>query len=167
MGRSQCEILLQLWLVLTGLRPSDLSVTVGTPRGHPDKLACLNNLGNSFTRFERLGELSDLEDAISMPRDAVDLTPRGRTDGPARLNNLGNSVTRFECLGRGESAMRGSVSWESLLPTLWHSMVKSVLDALAFSVRHVVSLEFIPDPIICLATESWGPTTHFRGSDWL
>ena len=100
-----------------------------------------------------------------MPRDAVDLTPRGRTDGPARLNNLGNSVTRFECLG--ESAMRGSVSWESLLPTLRHSIVESVLDALAFSVRHVMSLEFILDPIICLATESWGPTTHFRGSDWL
>ncbi|KAF8436589.1 hypothetical protein L210DRAFT_3647900 [Boletus edulis BED1] len=32
----------------------------------------LNNLGNSFIiRFERLGELSDLEDAISTLRDPL------------------------------------------------------------------------------------------------
>ncbi|KAG6371213.1 hypothetical protein JVT61DRAFT_9837 [Boletus reticuloceps] len=37
-----------------------------TPRGHPHKPSCLNNFGLSFrARFERLGELSDLEDAIS------------------------------------------------------------------------------------------------------
>jgi tetratricopeptide (TPR) repeat protein len=62
---------------------------------------CLNNLGNAFlTRFERLGELSDLEDAISRFRDAVDLTPHGHPDKPGRLNNLGNALlTRFERLG--------------------------------------------------------------------
>ncbi|KAF8431187.1 hypothetical protein L210DRAFT_3651244 [Boletus edulis BED1] len=37
------------------------------PHGHPEKPSMLNNLGLSFvTRFERLGELSDLEDAISL-----------------------------------------------------------------------------------------------------
>jgi hypothetical protein len=34
-------------------------------------------------RFERLGELSDLEDAISRHRDAVDLTPHGHPDKPS------------------------------------------------------------------------------------
>ena len=60
-----------------------------------------NNLGNSFkSRFEHLGELSDLEDAISTLGDAVDLTPHGHPDRPHRLHNLGNSFkARFERLG--------------------------------------------------------------------
>ncbi|KAF8121610.1 TPR-like protein [Boletus edulis] len=72
-----------------------------TPDGHPDKPSGLNNLGNSFiTRFERLGELRDLEDAISTHRDAVHLTPDGHPDKPSGLNNLGSSfMTRFERLG--------------------------------------------------------------------
>ncbi|KAF8131402.1 hypothetical protein EV363DRAFT_1583696 [Boletus edulis] len=41
-----------------------------TPHGHPHKPSGLNNLGLSFrARFHRLGELSDLEDAISTHRD--------------------------------------------------------------------------------------------------
>ncbi|KAF8443848.1 CHAT domain-containing protein [Boletus edulis BED1] len=61
----------------------------------------LNNLGNSFiTRFLRLGELRDLEDAISTHRDAVHLTPDGHPDKPVHLSSLGNSfITRFERLG--------------------------------------------------------------------
>ncbi|KAF8129598.1 hypothetical protein EV363DRAFT_1337786, partial [Boletus edulis] len=61
----------------------------------------LNNLGLSFTtRVERLGELSDLEDAISTHRDAVHLTPDGHPDKPSHLNNLGLSFrARFERLG--------------------------------------------------------------------
>jgi hypothetical protein len=46
-----------------------------TPHGHPNKPIHLNNIGDCLvTRFERLGELSDLEDAISTLRDAIDLT---------------------------------------------------------------------------------------------
>ncbi|KAF8436631.1 hypothetical protein L210DRAFT_3548766, partial [Boletus edulis BED1] len=61
----------------------------------------LNNLGLSFTtRVERLGELRDLEDAISTHRDAVHLTPDGHPDKPSHLNNLGLSFrARFERLG--------------------------------------------------------------------
>ncbi|KAF8552759.1 hypothetical protein OG21DRAFT_1498181 [Imleria badia] len=48
----------------------------------------------------RLGQLSDLEDAISTHRDAVDLTPHGHPDKPSHPNNLGNAfLTRFERLG--------------------------------------------------------------------
>jgi hypothetical protein len=60
----------------------------------------LNNLGNSLLgRFERLGDLSDLNKSIMMKEDAVRLTPDGHPDKPARLNNLGNSLSgRFEQL---------------------------------------------------------------------
>ncbi|KAF8132582.1 hypothetical protein EV363DRAFT_1295983 [Boletus edulis] len=68
---------------------------------HPHKHGMPNNLGNSFrARFERLGELRDLEDAISTRSDVVHLTPDGHRDKPSRLNNSGNSfITRFEHLG--------------------------------------------------------------------
>jgi hypothetical protein len=61
----------------------------------------VNNLGNSLlTRFERLGELSDLEEAILRHRDTVDLTPDGHPDKLCRLNDLGNFFfTHFERLG--------------------------------------------------------------------
>ncbi|KAF8555037.1 hypothetical protein OG21DRAFT_1573596, partial [Imleria badia] len=69
--------------------------------GHRNKPAYLSNLGIAFlTRFERLGEFSDLEDAISRYRDAVSLIPHGHRDKPACLNNLGNAfLTRFVRLG--------------------------------------------------------------------
>ena len=73
-----------------------------TLRGHPDKVSRLNNLGNCFkVRFQRLGELSDLENAISTLRDAVDRTPHGHPDRPSRLSNLGCSFkARFNRLGQ-------------------------------------------------------------------
>ncbi|KAF8555036.1 TPR-like protein [Imleria badia] len=62
---------------------------------------CLNNLSNAFlSRFERLGELSDLEDAISRYRGAADLTPHGHPDELGLLNNLSRAfLARFERLG--------------------------------------------------------------------
>ena len=84
--------------LVSKLRPRGHS----TPRGgHPEKPAHLSNLGNSFlARFERLGEVSDLDDAISRLSDAVDLTPHGHSRKPVRLNNLGDSLrTRFKRLG--------------------------------------------------------------------
>ncbi|KAG6372525.1 hypothetical protein JVT61DRAFT_7633 [Boletus reticuloceps] len=60
-------------------------------------------LGHCFkvrSSFERLGELSDIEVAISTLKDAVDLTPLGHPDKPGCLNNLGSSFgARFARLG--------------------------------------------------------------------
>ncbi|KZV73860.1 hypothetical protein PENSPDRAFT_573858, partial [Peniophora sp. CONT] len=72
-----------------------------TQDSHPDKPAWFNNLGNSFlARFERAGELEDLEQAISTHRRAVELTPDNHPDKLSRYNNLGNSfLTRFERTG--------------------------------------------------------------------
>ncbi|KZV67447.1 hypothetical protein PENSPDRAFT_583974, partial [Peniophora sp. CONT] len=54
-------------------------------------------------RFERTGELKDLELAISSHRRAVELTPDGHPDKPSRFNNLGNSfLTRFKRTGELE-----------------------------------------------------------------
>ncbi|KAF8419631.1 hypothetical protein L210DRAFT_3369588, partial [Boletus edulis BED1] len=72
-----------------------------TPRGHPDQPGFLNNLGNCFrARFDRLGELRDLEGAISSYGNAIDLTPHGHPDKPSHFINFGDSfLTRFNRLG--------------------------------------------------------------------
>ena len=71
-----------------------------TPHGHPYKARHLCNLGLSLrVRFQRYGELGDLEHAISMLRDAVDMTPDGHPEKPRRLISLGNSFyARFNRL---------------------------------------------------------------------
>ena len=60
------------------------------------------NLGSSsLARFERLGQLNDLEDAISRQSEAVDLTPDGHPRKPNYLMSLSFSfLTRFERLGQ-------------------------------------------------------------------
>jgi hypothetical protein len=64
-----------------------------TPDSHPDMPSRLNNLGGSLIRrFERLGDLEDLNRSIQVFEDAVKLTPDSHPDMPSRLNNLGNSL---------------------------------------------------------------------------
>ena len=56
--------------------------------------------------------MSDLEEAITVSWDAVDLTPDGHPDKPGCLNNLGNSFrTRFERLGES-SDLEEAISWQ-------------------------------------------------------
>ncbi|KAI0032992.1 CHAT domain-containing protein [Vararia minispora EC-137] len=63
---------------------------------------CLNNLGVALkVRFDRLGQLNDLEQAISLGQRAVDLTPDSHPDKPGRLMNLGSALSdRFDHLGQ-------------------------------------------------------------------
>ena len=52
------------------------------------------------TRYERLGEVVDLERSISVTEDAVQFTPEGHPDRLVRLNNLGDSLSsRYERFG--------------------------------------------------------------------
>ena len=69
---------------------------------HPDKPALLDNLGMSQeTRFGRLGELADLENAIFNQQKAVKLTDDGHPNKPKYLNNLGLSqATCFRHLSK-------------------------------------------------------------------
>ena len=69
----------------------------------------------------------------------------------------------------GKPATRVCINWESVLSTLWNSVVKPVLDALNFSVRNIDLPEFIADTSICVIQQSpgdlrrifWCPTGPF------
>jgi hypothetical protein len=56
----------------------------------------LNNLANALqTRFEQLGRMDDLEDAITSYRKALTLRPPGH---PARSSSLNNLAMLFNSL---------------------------------------------------------------------
>ncbi|CUA78376.1 DNA double-strand break repair Rad50 ATPase [Pyrococcus horikoshii OT3] [Rhizoctonia solani] len=72
-----------------------------TPDGHPDISDRHANLGVSYTdRYQRLGELADLERAIECFSRALALTPDGHPDMSHRHASLGVSYTdRYQRLG--------------------------------------------------------------------
>jgi len=54
-------------------------------------------------RYERTGKMEDLEEAIQVARQAVDVTPEDHPDLAERLNNLGNRLeSRYERTGKVE-----------------------------------------------------------------
>ncbi|KAG8859271.1 hypothetical protein FRB91_008452 [Serendipita sp. 411] len=67
----------------------------------PDKSSRLYDLGTSLlTRFQRLGNVDDIDNAIMQLQAATNLTPDDHPDKPTYLNDLGTSLlTRFEHLG--------------------------------------------------------------------
>ncbi|KAI0027844.1 CHAT domain-containing protein, partial [Vararia minispora EC-137] len=71
------------------------------PDGYPYKHWQLINLGIALrTRFERLGNVNDLQDAVRVLRQAVNLTPDGHIYKPGRFSTLGNALeARFDRLG--------------------------------------------------------------------
>ncbi|KAG6369268.1 hypothetical protein JVT61DRAFT_15513 [Boletus reticuloceps] len=71
------------------------------PYGFSDRPHMLYKLSVAlWCRFQRLGELGDLELAISTLSNVIGLTPHGHPDQAGRLNNLGGCfLTRFERLG--------------------------------------------------------------------
>ncbi|KZV69399.1 TPR-like protein [Peniophora sp. CONT] len=72
------------------------------PEDHPDLVEDLRSLGTALRkRFERFGDIDDIEEAVTAERRAVDLTPEGHPDLPGFLSNLGASLMcRFERLGK-------------------------------------------------------------------
>ncbi|KAF8600149.1 hypothetical protein BDV93DRAFT_448075 [Ceratobasidium sp. AG-I] len=71
------------------------------PDEYPHLPAWLDNLSIALlTRFERLGDLSDINNALEHQRRAISLAPNGHPDMPKWLNDLGYELrTRFERLG--------------------------------------------------------------------
>ncbi|KAI0092623.1 CHAT domain-containing protein [Irpex rosettiformis] len=71
------------------------------PDGDPEKPTILTNFGVALDiRFERIGSLPDLEEAITAFTFAVSLTPDQFPVKPSRLNRLGNCLRqRFENAG--------------------------------------------------------------------
>lgn len=72
------------------------------PAGLLDEIFGLNNLGNVLrVRFERLGNVKDLDEAVSYFERALKLMPDRHLGRPMLLRNLGNTLqVRFKCLGR-------------------------------------------------------------------
>ena len=80
----------------------DLRIAIGfVPDDHPKKAECINNLGVSLvTRFECLGDIDDLDEAITVQQQAFGLTPDHHPHKAGRLDNLRISLlTRFARLG--------------------------------------------------------------------
>jgi hypothetical protein len=67
------------------------------PAPHPDRSGSLNNLANALqTCFKRRGASNDLDEAISLHREALLLRPAPHPDRSTSLNNLANALqTRF------------------------------------------------------------------------
>ncbi|KAJ7466076.1 CHAT domain-containing protein [Mycena latifolia] len=82
---------------------------------HPDMPSQLANLGNSLLRrFECLGDLTDINQAVSRHEAAVELTPDGHQEMPSRLNNLAHSLlSRFERLGALTDINQGVSKFEA------------------------------------------------------
>ena len=61
----------------------------------------LSNLGNSLSlRFGHMGDVADIDEAITAQQQTVSLVPDGHPGTPTYLNNLGESFrTRFHHLG--------------------------------------------------------------------
>jgi hypothetical protein len=71
------------------------------PPGYHRRSASLNNLANALlTRFEQLGDLDSLSDAVKLHRQALELRPTGHPHHSMSLNNLATAMhTQFEHLG--------------------------------------------------------------------
>ncbi|KAI0825523.1 CHAT domain-containing protein [Irpex lacteus] len=75
-----------------------------TPDDDPQQLAILSNFGVAlYTRFEQLGNHSDLEESITIRQVVNVLTPEDSPDKPSRLANLAVSImARFKLAGNLE-----------------------------------------------------------------
>jgi tetratricopeptide (TPR) repeat protein len=63
------------------------------PVGHPDRIYVLVGLADACeTQFERLGDLSLLEEAIDLHRQALELRAPGHPDRPRFLNSLASAL---------------------------------------------------------------------------
>jgi len=81
------------------------------PAPHPDCSTSLNDLANALqTRFEQRGASNDLDEAISLHREALLLRPASHPDHSMSLNNLANALqTRFQQRGASND-LDGAIS---------------------------------------------------------
>ncbi|CZR61670.1 uncharacterized protein PAC_11567 [Phialocephala subalpina] len=72
-----------------------------TAKDHPDLAWRLNRLGDMLeSRYEYMGKINDLEEAIQVNRQAINATPGDNLDFAGRLNTLGTKLeSRYERTG--------------------------------------------------------------------
>jgi tetratricopeptide (TPR) repeat protein len=92
------------------------------PAGRPRSAVMLANLGNALlARFERTGDLADLDEAVNAGRAAVSAVSEGDPDGDLALSSLGNILqTRYERTGRladlDEAVIMGQAAANAVAP---------------------------------------------------
>ena len=76
-------------------------VLTAIPADHPDRVAMLSNLGLALQlRFERVGALADLDEAITVGRAAAQTAPADHPDRAGYLSNLSGALrVRFGRVG--------------------------------------------------------------------
>jgi len=103
-------------------------------------------LNAAESRCDGLIVLADVDQVIHVPLPNFTFNRSAGLQKALEILLRDARVLRFD--ERVGKATRRSISWESLLSTLWNGVVKPVLDALAFSVRNDMSPECIADPFI-------------------
>ena len=88
-----------------------------TPHDHPDRVERLGNaVGYLSYRYERLGNVQDLEAAIARSQAAIEATPEDHSHGSRLLSNLGKHlVDRYQRTGNPHDleALRDSGAGEN------------------------------------------------------
>lgn len=71
------------------------------PDGHPDRATSLKTISHyHHTRFMRLGTLSDLDEALSLARNALELLPQDHPNRAGSMSLISNRlIDRFTQLG--------------------------------------------------------------------
>ena len=96
-------------------------------------------LNAAESRCDALIVLADVDHVIHVPLPTS--TSKESAVLQDMLEKLLGHARVIRCDDReGKRATRDCVSWESLLSILWNVVVKPVLDALAFQVRHTCHL---------------------------
>jgi hypothetical protein len=132
------------------------------PVGHHERGLSLNNLANALiNHFDQRGNHQDLDKAIMLHRDALDLTPVGHPDRCGSLNHLTRALsTRFdqrnddkdidEAIAFGREALRlmpnESVSLDSLAtaPGMRFQQGGNARDINEAIVLHMEALHLVP-----------------------
>ncbi|KAJ6626068.1 CHAT domain-containing protein [Mycena sp. CBHHK59/15] len=88
------------WAYLEAAQKARQKAVKQTPDDSPDLAGRIQDLARSFSdRYQKLGDLKDLEVALENFQTAVMLTPKGSVTYPARLKTLGASlIDRYEKL---------------------------------------------------------------------
>ncbi|KAF8436265.1 hypothetical protein L210DRAFT_989995 [Boletus edulis BED1] len=78
----------------TSMRPFDREALDLRPKGHPDQSTSLNNHAVDLSiRYEQVGVMEDLDEAIALSHEALDLCPKGHPDRSMSLSNLATRLS--------------------------------------------------------------------------
>src|SRR5262249_61289249 len=89
------------------------AAVAATREDHTDRAPHLTNVGEALrARFERVGDLADINEAVVIGRAAVAATPTDHPDQTKYLRSLGKALqARFERVGDPANANEALNAW--------------------------------------------------------